>query len=80
MILPRQTGAAGLHELSEREQQVLLIAQGNTNAQIGTALGVEETTVKTHVSAVLSTLSVRSRVRAVILACETGLVMPGTDR
>jgi DNA-binding NarL/FixJ family response regulator len=78
-ISPRQTHAAGLHELSEREKQVLLLlAQGNINAQIGTALGVEETTVKTHVSAVLSKLGVRSRVQAVILAY--GLVTPGTDR
>jgi DNA-binding NarL/FixJ family response regulator len=76
-VSPRDaTATAG--ELSEREQQVLLlVARGRTNAQIGSELMIEETTVKTHVSAVLSKLGLQRRVQAVIYAYETGLVTPG---
>ena len=76
-VSPRDaTATAG--ELSEREQQVLLlVARGRTNAQIAAELMIEETTVKTHVSAVLSKLGLQRRVQAVIYAYETGLVTPG---
>jgi DNA-binding NarL/FixJ family response regulator len=65
-VSPRER-AAGLEDLSERERQVLmLVAHGHTNAEIGRELGVEETTVKTHVSAVLAKLGLHRRVEAVI--------------
>jgi DNA-binding NarL/FixJ family response regulator len=76
-VSPRER-AAGLEDLSERERQVLmLVAHGHTNAEIGRELGVEETTVKSHVSAVLAKLGLHRRVEAVIYAYETGLVTPG---
>jgi DNA-binding NarL/FixJ family response regulator len=67
-----------LDALSTRERDVLLlIAQGKSNAQIAADLFLEESTIKTHVSSILAKLQVNSRVQAVILAYETGLVNPG---
>jgi DNA-binding NarL/FixJ family response regulator len=77
-VSPDPAAAARLDPLSDRERDVLLeIASGKTNAQIGTDLFLEETTIKTHVSSVLAKLGVSSRVQAVIAAYETGLVSPG---
>jgi len=73
--LPPRTTPTGFDELTSREREVLqLLAQGLSNAEIGTQLYIGETTVKTHVTRVLQKLDVRDRVQAIVVAYRTGLV------
>lgn len=65
-------------DLSNREVEVLqLLARGMSNQEIAQELWVSSTTVKTHVSHILTKLGVRDRVQAVVEAYESGIVRPG---
>jgi DNA-binding NarL/FixJ family response regulator len=70
--------AAGLDELTDREQEVLaLVADGLSNHEIAKRLYVSPATAKTHVSRAMIKLRARDRAQLVVIAYESGLVRPG---
>jgi DNA-binding NarL/FixJ family response regulator len=68
-----------LGPLTEREREVLaLVAQGLTNDEIAAKLYMSPLTAKTHVSRTMTKLGARDRAQLVVMAYETGLVVPGS--
>lgn len=61
--------------LTVREEQVLAaLAQGRTNAEIGSELHISLSTVKSHVNTLLTKLDARNRVELAIWAHRTGRI------
>ena len=62
-------------ELSSREIEVLrLIASGNSNKRIADQLFIGESTVKSHVTNILSKLSANDRAHAVTIGLRRGII------
>jgi DNA-binding NarL/FixJ family response regulator len=62
-------------QLSTREIDVLrLIGAGNANKQIADKLSIGETTVKNHISNILSKLGANDRAHAVTIALQRGII------
>ncbi|GAB3786130.1 response regulator [Nocardioides ungokensis] len=69
-----QAPPQAVETLTEREMDVFrLITRGYSNAEIGRALFISDTTVKTHVTRLLQKLDLRDRAQAIVLAHQTGL-------
>jgi DNA-binding NarL/FixJ family response regulator len=67
-----------LAALTGREREVLAqVAAGLSHDEIAAALYLSPLTVKTHVSRMMTKLGVRDRAQLVVLAYESGLVIPG---
>jgi DNA-binding NarL/FixJ family response regulator len=74
-VASSQIGKPALDELTKREKEVLLlIADGNTNHEIADKLVISESTVKTHVSNILSKLHLKDRTQIAIFALKHGIL------
>lgn len=75
---PHTPETGGPDSLTDRERQVLaLVARGLNNTEIAETLGLSPLTAKTHVSRIMGKLGARDRAQLVIVAYESGLVVPG---
>jgi NarL family two-component system response regulator LiaR len=75
LIQPPEPETAPAFGLTSREHEVLeLLTHGLTNPEIADRLFISRSTVKVHVSNILSKLEVSNRAEAIALAIERGLV------
>jgi DNA-binding NarL/FixJ family response regulator len=76
---PSKADPTVLAPLTEREREVLEhIGRGLSNAELAETLFVSMATAKTHVSRIMAKLHARDRAQLVVIAYETGLVIPGS--
>jgi DNA-binding NarL/FixJ family response regulator len=68
-----------LRDLTEREREVLAqVGRGLSNDEIARELYISPATARTYVSRLLTKLGARDRARLIVLAYDTGLVIPGS--
>jgi len=66
---------SGYTRLTDKEKEVFAaVARGLSNTEVGELIFASESTVKTHVGAILRKLDLRDRVQIVVFAHEHGLV------
>ena len=64
-----------LAQLTPREIEILnYVAQGYANKLIAFELGISESTIKTHITAILSKMDAKDRTEAVVIAIKHGLI------
>ena len=77
-LRPRREPPSSYLSLTDKEREVFAaVARGRSNAEIAGEVFLSESTVKTHVGAVLRKLGLRDRVQIVVFAHEHGLVSRG---
>lgn len=70
-----------LRTLTGREREVLIqVGRGLSNDEIARELVISPATARTYVSRLLTKLDARDRARLIVLAYDTGLVRPGSER
>lgn len=76
-VLAARVAPASGGELSEREQEVLLlVGSGLANKQIARRLGISEKTVKGHLTRIFQAIGVADRTQAALWAERNGLLPP----
>lgn len=77
----REAAHPELAALTEREREVLLlVARGRSNQEIAEELVISPHTAKTHVNRIMMKVFAHDRAQLVILAYESGLLVPGAGR
>jgi len=72
--------AVPLDALTDREREVVaLVGTGLSNEEVAARLLLSPLTAKTHVSRAMGKLGVRDRAQLVVVAYESGLVVPGRE-
>jgi DNA-binding NarL/FixJ family response regulator len=67
-----------IHLTTRQREVLLLLCAGLPNKLIGRRLGLSDATVRCHVASVLRSLNVATRLEAVAVAFQLGLVQPGS--
>ena len=77
---PSRVRSDQLSALTDREREVLAeVGAGRSNDEIGSRLHMSGATARTHVSRVMSKLGARDRAQLVVIAYESGLLVPGAE-
>ena len=77
---PHPAGAVALTGLTNREREaVALVARGLSNDEVAAGMRISPVTAKTHINRAMTKLHCRDRAQLVVLAYESGLVVPHTD-